>query len=223
MNYDIIKDSVKLKKFIKWLPDLEPEETFYCALFARKKYDNTLKSDKAQLKRFCATKDFLYKKIRQLQVEIGAYSIKGTLIKNGALALYIMPNPRSLRIASLKCLTDIAKVITTSNYTLSPHRIALTNIQKSPSRKIYFDFDFDNIQFYKENFRFLNYDCMTLLQTKQGFHVLVNVKKIKKEYKKDWYSNMTSLMGCDVKGDILMPIPGCTQGGFIPLFDSFGE
>ena len=50
-NYTIITDLEALKQFVDWLPNLEFNEVFYCALFARSKYVNTgeikhIKTDK---------------------------------------------------------------------------------------------------------------------------------------------------------------------------------
>ena len=44
MKHEIIKDGTKLKDFVSWLPDLKPTEKFYVALFARKKYDDSLQT-----------------------------------------------------------------------------------------------------------------------------------------------------------------------------------
>lgn len=81
MNYQIIKDSRSLIDFINWLPELQPHETYYLSLLARNKYIPAeyrfIKKDKLSLKRVTATKDLIYTKIRQMEVEYGAYSFEG--------------------------------------------------------------------------------------------------------------------------------------------------
>ena len=99
-------------------------------------------------------------------------------------------------------------------------------IQTSYSRKVYFDFDFDNVDVYdiKDKIitdNIINIDCCNFLQTRGGFHLLIKLNKIDKQYLKSWYKSIMSLEYLDVRGDNLIPIPGCTQGEFMPYFINF--
>lgn len=226
MNYKIIQDENKFNEFIEWLPELEKGECYYFALFARKKYcqNNEIKLDKAQIKRGVATnKEYLYDKIKQLEVEVGSYKSHGQIIPQEALALYITINPRSLIKATKNSLIKFAHLITKDYDGYNPHAEVMSEIQTAGSRKIYMDLDFDdvsvNMLHSNIDYTKINEDCLTFVETRGGCHLLVKLDDIKPEFKKTWYQHLTSLEGCDMRGtDSLLPVPYCTQGGFIPKF-----
>jgi hypothetical protein len=224
MNYEIIKDEKLLKDFIDWLPELRSHEVYSVNLFARNKYCKDIvhiNSDKAQLKRFVSNKEWLLRKIKQLETEMGAYWQGDIPIPQEALAVYISVNPRSQEKAAKNLLIKLAKLITEpyNSYNISAE--ALSEIQKAWSRKIYFDLDVDGFSVDQVSARIdglINGDCLQYLVTRGGCHVLVELEKIKEQYKKSWYKDLSSLPGVDTKGDGLIPVPGCTQGGFVPHF-----
>lgn len=218
--YSIVKDEEMLKDFVEWLPDLEDGEIYYCTLFARKKYSSKMKSDKSQIKSFTSKKEFLIEKIYQLEIPVGRYKQRGGQeeIPQESLALYINPNPRSLEKAAKNSLVKLVHAITKPYSGYNPHKVVLTEIQKACSRKVFIDFDFDNIIFNKDDFNFINRDCLHIVKTHGGFHALIETDKVSEEYKKSWYNNMSKVKGVDVRGDNLLPVPGCCQGGFVPHF-----
>lgn len=220
--YDIVKDEQVLKSFIDWLPDLQDGEVYYCCLFARNKYTDkiSISSGQTQLKRFVSKKDFLFSKISQLQSPIGSYTYKGEPIPEEALALYINPNPRSLFKATKNSLKKFADIITDYKFN-NPNSEVMSQLQVAHSRKVFMDFDFDDanlkdvIQNISDN-NLINIDCLRVLLTRGGFHLLTEVSKINNEHQKTWYNSITNLPGLDMKGDGIMPVPGCTQGNYIP-------
>jgi hypothetical protein len=221
MNYQIIRDEKLFLNFIDWLPELKRNETYYVSLLARSKYHQAVGSDKAQVKRFTATKDFLYDKVKQLECELGTYKYKGVGIPQEALALYISLNPRDMEKACKSALIRFAELITKEYNGYNPHQEVLSEIQKSCSRKVYFDLDFDKVEITEtlaEIKKYINEDCLTVLRTRGGFHLLVELARIDKQYTKTWHQSLAKIEGCDVKGDNLIPLPGCTQGDFTPYF-----
>lgn len=230
MNYTIIKHEEELQKFINWLPDLKNGEKFYVSLFGRKKYvpNSNLKSDKAQLKRFVTDKERLIDKLRKLEVKEGSYQVDGISIPQEALAVYISPNPRCMRKASIRTAQEILKNIEQNKYQ-NPQSIALNQIQVSYSKKVYFDLDIDSDshintqelgQFFHNK---INPEAFgdNIVKTRGGYHVLIELDKISEQYKKSWYNNLSKphnySFTVTMNGDNLIPIPGCVQGNFVPL------
>ncbi len=225
MNYQIIKNEITFRTFIDWLPALRPNETYYVTLFARNKYaknvNQNIKADKAQLRRFTTNKELLFDKVKQLECEIGGYKQGEVVIPQEALALYITVNPRNMELATKNLLVKCAELITKPYNGYNPHQEAMNCIQTACTRKVYFDLDFDIQQVnatLNEVKKHINMDCVRVLKTRGGFHLLIELAKIEEQYTQTWYKNITSLLGCDVRGDNLIPVPGCTQGDFIPFF-----
>lgn len=219
MNYQIIKDEEKLKEFINWLPQLKNDEIYYISLLARNKYNKNLPKDKIQLKRVTSNKEMMFDKIRQMECQLGTYRYKGLPIPENTICLYITPNPRSQTKAAKKLVKNLLDLVLNEYNGYNIQTEALTAIQVSSSRTVYMDFDFDHVQI--EDIKPLlkgkiNEDALTFVKTYGGFHLLVEVEKIAKEYFKTYYNFISKLPHCDVRGDNLLPVPGCTQGEKTP-------
>ena len=163
----------------------------------------------------------MFQKIKQLEVPYGSYMQKDTIIPQETIALYITPNPRSYEKATKTSLIKFANLITGEYTGWNPHQEVMSEIQKSQSRKIYFDLDFDgiDIETLKPKIeQMINPDSLTYLQTRGGFHLLVELSKVDTKFTRTWYNKLTSLEGCDIKGDTMIPVPGTLQGNFMPHF-----
>lgn len=227
MNYKIIQNESLFKQFIDWLPDTQKNETYYFCLFARKKYDSVLKADKGQLKRGISQKDWLFDKIKQLECEVGSYKSDGIAVSQESLALYISVNPNDMFIAFEEANIEFTRLKRKKNIEINTHSLLLNNIQQSVTRKVYMDLDFDHVEVdqIKELLKDkINDESLTFVKTRGGFHLLIKMSDIDKQYSKTWYNSVISLPGLDKKSgkgkDVnkLLPVPGCVQGDFIPYF-----
>lgn len=226
-TYQIIVDEDKLKEFIDWLPDLKNQETYYCTLFARSKYSKAIKAgDKQILKSFTSSKSRLINKIKQLETKVGTYLTKERItgidvpIPQEALALYISVNPRDIIKATKASLKEFVDLITSEYNGYNPYKKVLTHIQQSCSRKLYSEFDFDNVPFEyvkTESEKILNKDCLNYVITRGGVHTLIDLSKVKNSENKFWYNQMAQIKGYDKTGTDLVPVVGCYQGGFCPI------
>lgn len=219
MNYQIIIDEDKLQHFIEWLPELAAHEKYYCCLFSRKKYSedpNIKASDKTQLKRFLSSKERLYEKIKQLEVEVGAYRLKTIGAPQESLAFYINPNPRDLKKATYNGIIELTRSLRDHHDNINPHAEIMSCIQRSSGKKHFLDFDIDTKEFdFSKLKELVNPSCLEIIETRGGYHVLVRVAEVEARYKKSFYNGINNL-GADQTGDQLLPVPGCTQGGYVP-------
>lgn len=233
MNYKIIQDEGAFDNFIEWLPELETNETYLVSLLARKKYANndplkgSVISNQIMLKRFTTSKDHLKQKVRQLECPIGAYTINTTDGEAPApqemLALYIMPNPRNLLKATRRVLHVLIDTLAVphNKVEVKPEKDILSAIQTSPSTKHFSLFDFDGVTLEDTITKLngiVNRDCVSVVRTRGGFHLLIQPNKVEAKYQNTWHTKVSGLEGLDVSGDLLMPVPGCTQGNFVPVF-----
>jgi len=219
--YKIINDLEALKEFVNWLPELKDNEQFYVCLFARKKYSATLKKagDKTQLKRFTSTKERLIEKIKQLEIPVGGYTLKGDTVPQDALVLYIMPNPRCMRRATEEMAHKCIDLITSDASNFNLHAHAMSCIQKSKSRRSKFvvDFDIDTKDIDLTPLNDIIPECSrTILETRGGYHILVRPDYVGDA--KLWHNKIRELFVVDQVGDQMIPVPGCIQGNFVPKF-----
>jgi len=225
MNYSIIKDQDELKRFIDWLPDLLPNEVFYGWLMSRRKYCDEakrIKSDAAQLKRFVSSKERLYDTIAKLEIPLGLYKINGVEVPVESMALYINPNPRDCRKASKSLIHRLVEMEYNHEQFDYLQRICLTEIHKASGAKVFTNIDIDvnvkaNDSIYSSICNAINQDAVTIVETRGGYHILVEHSKISEQYQRTWYKALTSLPGFDTSHGEL-PVPGCIQGDFIPRF-----
>jgi hypothetical protein len=224
-NYQVIVDLPRLEEFVRWLPETGEGETFYVALLARNKYAKgtgigSFNSDRYQCKRFLSTADRLIDKIRQLECPLGAYRLKDIVIPQASLALYITVNPRDLFRATRASLVKFAELIAEGSKAHNPHAEVLSQVHKSPGHKHFVDVDFDGVR--PEDMlpgiaAALNLDAVEILRTRGGFHALVRLARIDETHVKTWYRKMMALPGVDIRGDNMIPVPGCVQGDFVPV------
>lgn len=141
-------------------------------------------------------------------------------------------NPKNLELAQKKMAIELFNSCIDSER-VNIKSLMYTLIHNSSKNKRFtdFDFDFNYDQDKQELFlktitelkKVINIEAFNILVTKNGLHVLVEHDKVKIEYKKSWYIKLGALENCDVRGDNLIPVAGCTQGGFSPYLLKSGE
>jgi hypothetical protein len=230
-NYKFIVNEVVTKDFINSLPELEQNEVYFVILFARKKYVPNfyhITNKETSVKRFVATKQNLFKKLKQLECALGSYTTKsGVALPQEIFTVHINMNPRCQNKAAKQVAKNIIDISFASpQQTMNLHNMTLSELQTATSKKRYFDFDFDGVDINvlaPNILKFVNKDCVKFLETRGGVHVIVEISKVEPQYTKSWFLNITSIEGCDKKcsSDKTTPIPGSYQGGFMPHFVEF--
>lgn len=237
MKIKLINDEMELKNFISLLPELKDEESYYLTLLSRVKYHKggNIIPNKYGVKRFMSNKPNLINKIKELQLEGNYYyNNSDEEIPEDSLCLYINLNPRSNSLATKELTLELVREAyeghnirkkRSSNPLVSK---CMNLLSTSISRTIHLGFDFDTDESTNKKellgdlrcklSYIINDDSYYIVETKGGFHLVIIPSKINNKLTKtkSWYNKIISINKLDVKGDMLLPIPGCYQGGFIP-------
>lgn len=237
MNYKVVVNEEEVNNFINALPGLGSDDlVYYVCLFARSKYlteeqkggITRVKSDKAQLKRFTATKSTLLHKLKQLECPLGSYiqykkNVPDNTVPQESLAVYMSVNPRSLSKASANSLKKFVDILTSNRgHFFHPSNFAMSEIQRSKGRTDFVLFDVDSKEESLENIMNIidsccGTNCSRVIETRGGYHVMIEAPKVACDKKKTWYKYLQERLPCvDQVGDIMVPIPGTYQGGFSP-------
>jgi len=222
MNYSIIKDEDALNEFVEWLPELTENEKFYMCLFARRKYVEdfkvNIKSDKQQLKRVLTTKDMFTQKLRQMECAHGSYQAKGVAVPEQALAAYVNVNQRcmqkALSLQAKKCVDML--IGKAQGFNIAQE--AMSAVQKSASDArpyIVFDFDWKDDTKIHDLIEAVDGYC-DVIETRGGYHMFVHRSKTSEIALPKWYPFLSQFS--DQQGDLMTPVVGCGQGGFVPRF-----
>lgn len=110
------------------------------------------------------------------------------------------------------------KLITKPYNGYNPQSEVLNELQTTIGTRHFYDLDFDHVDLDESLIKInevISPDHYTVLKTRGGFHLLIHINQLTEVEEKRWYS-LTKLPGCDVKGDTLIPVPGCAQGDFTP-------
>lgn len=226
-SYKVIADEVKVKEFLNWLPKLNSDEVYYAALLARSKYVKdlgigTFNSDRYQCARFLSSGDRLFKRIWQTEAPLGSYVVKGVTVPQEALAMYVNPNPRSLKGGQMLLMKRSMDALFNKQTDYDIYQDSISCVHKSISKKHFVDFDFDDADLsetVKNIAKVVNPDAVTIVETRGGFHALIKTADVEKKYKSSWYQNMIKMTGVDVVGDTMLPIPGTYQGMYVPTME----
>lgn len=227
LYHNIIRRPFDCTKFISLLPELEEHECYYLSLQARKKYGAP--RDKV-LFSFQCHKNNMYQKILRLCSPIGSYTIDDMQLGDEQIALYISVNPRDKVEAATKTAKNIIDELYSGTYNINAHAIALADIHRSCSYRQCVHFDIDTTTLTDEEMidfclRQAGAGNFMIVKTRGGYHILVDSREAA-DFCPNWYHNLTCQFrdSVDQTGDLMLPFPGCNQGGFVPsiIYSPFG-
>jgi hypothetical protein len=235
-HYQILLNETELQKYLDTLPELQDDEVFYLSLLARAKWvkDTDLKihGSSNKLVRTTCTKDNIVRRLREMEVPMYTYELKGQPIPQEALGVYISVNPVSKQKAARTLLKRLTEwVVDNPNHPINVLAEAATALQTSQSRKVFLDLDIDApdedslFRAIRHVYDNIALDALTTVRTRGGAHVRVRLDQSLPFFKENRNWHRTVVQQPDViapatilaQNDGLIPLPGCTQGGYQPF------
>ena len=237
-SYEFLRDEEELKKFHDTiLPQLGPDEVFYLMLGARNKYlteeekgvynmngSDMIRRVTVRSNEFSELRD----KVLDFCVPVGRYKDKnGLSLPEHSFTLYITPNPRNVRRASVGVVQKITDGLLNPNTPLKLEHMVMSEIHKNSTNKVYMDFDVDPkgnddlAQVLKVVYAKLGDSYYHTIKTRSGAHVLLKKEGMDPFLKHCFYKKIQELSASmegeiEIKGDTMLPVPGCSQGGMFP-------
>lgn len=227
MNYELILQEEELKKFINFLPDLNPNEGYFLILIARKKWypESGISSAHKLRRETVGTKDKIIQTLRQWEISDGTYRSGELPIHQNNLGVYIGYNPRNQYNACFELINQCLANIRSNKQNINIKSMANDVIQGSNGTKNFIDIDVDikEGEDFLEIIKFIkgiiNEEHLTLIKTNGGFHCLIRVNGIIGN--KTWYQQIKShpfKSELNIMSNDLIPMVGCNQGQFKPYF-----
>jgi hypothetical protein len=238
-SYNFLIDEEELKKFHSViLPQLGQDEVFYLMLGARNKYLNEEEkgiynmNGSDMIRRVTVrSNDFeeFKDKVLDFCVPQGRYKDKNGLpLPLHSFTLYVTPNPRDSRRASVGIVQKITEGLLNANTPLRLENMVLSEIHKYSTNKVWIDLDVDPKEgdilsdVLNKIETILGETDSVTVKTRSGAHVLVKKETIHHSIKHTFYKEIKDLSDSmygevEFKGDTMLPVPGCAQGGMMPF------
>jgi hypothetical protein len=236
--YEFLIDEEELRKFHSTiLPQLGQDEVFYLMLGARNKYltdeekpiynmngSDMIKRVTVRSNKYEEFRD----KVLDFCVPKGRYRDKNDKpLPEHSFTLYVTPNPRDVRRASVGVVQKITEGLLNTNTPLKLENMMLSEIHKYSTNKVWIDLDVDpkgddDLLKTLERLRVILGDTEYItVKTRSGAHMLVKKETIDPRIKNTFYKDIQSLSDTmegevEFKGDTMLPVPGCAQGGKMP-------
>lgn len=236
--YNFLLDEDELRKFHSTvLPELGQDEVRYLMVGSRRKY----LTDAEKLIYNCNGTDMLkrvtirsnkYEALRDGVLDFcvakGRYRDKnGLSLPETSFTIYITPNARDCRRASVGIVQKITEGLLNPNTPLRLENMVLSEIHKYSTNKVYLDLDCDPDEgddlgeVLTKIYEIIGNTNSHTIKTRSGAHVLVEKEtidpKIKNTFYKDIQKLSDSMQGCiEWIGDSMTPLPGTSQGGKMP-------
>lgn len=234
--YKFISDEENLDQFIDTLPDTDENSFYYISLMFRDKYTIGEKLMKGNylVKRQGCRKSEIKKYIKLWEAELGSFTDRktGLPIANENLVIYFSPSLRSVR-SVYKEIQDTISQMMYDNKFKSINSVVYNGMHHAKVVNRIFDIDLDLkekdsvevdqiIGIIRDN-DIVNLSSVRIIETHGGFHILVDVDQIMKEYEKTWHRKFAELKTKfpDILQDSMMnryesiPMPGTIQGNKI--------
>jgi hypothetical protein len=236
--YQFLQDEDELKRFReRILPKLGKDEVFYLMLGARHKYltdeeKGIYNMNGSDMIRRVTVRSNSFETLRDSILDFcvpeGRYKDKnGKPLPIHCFTLYITPNPRDSRRASVSIVQKITEALLNHNTTMRLENMMLSEIHKYSTNKVWIDLDLDPkgnddpIKTLETIYTILGDTETITVKTRSGFHVLVKKDSLDNRIKKSFFKDIKTLSDTmegevEFKGDTLLPVPGCLQGGKVP-------